>query len=155
MSSSSGLEKPSETPYLTRPAAFADKFDKLTQPEQEKMTMDAMAAVDNHAKVLGESTKISTNRGEVKDRRAAIEEIESAFGKFNKSGGVVNDGLTKRRMVEAGRFLAAARTECGRRPMPRRFPAVIHLLGFYYGPKPAFINSSTSLLGVRLFQKFL
>ena len=49
--------------------------------------------------------------GEAKDRKIAIAAIESAFAAWNKSGGVVLDGLTKRRKVESDRFLATARAQ--------------------------------------------
>jgi len=44
-------------------------------------------------------------------REGAIKEIEEEFLKWNKSGGAVLDGLTKRRQDEADRFLKSARLE--------------------------------------------
>jgi lysozyme len=67
---------------------------------------------------FGSSTlvkKIDENKyrdgDDVKKREAAIAEIESAFGSWNKSGGVVLAGLTTRRAAEATRFLKGARDE--------------------------------------------
>ena len=59
--------------------------------------------------VVSEINKDKHKSGEAKNRKAAIDAIETAFGKWNKSGGVVLDGLTKRRKTEADRFLAGAR----------------------------------------------
>jgi GH24 family phage-related lysozyme (muramidase) len=183
--------KANETPYLTRGAAFADKFDELkakaiattkpaialkkfgkrfdnlTQPEKDEATAAAKDVVGNQAKVLAKSpdgvfhedikpfekavndsikakltqeefdalvslcfnigvrafSKSSVVReinkdkhksGDAKQRKVAIDAIESAFGKFNKSGGKVSHGLTKRRKAEADSFLAAARAELAR-----------------------------------------
>lgn len=61
--------------------------------------------------VLTEVNKGKHRSGEAKDRKAAIEAIDTAFGKWNKSGGQVLDGLTKRRKAEADRFLKEARDE--------------------------------------------
>lgn len=59
--------------------------------------------------------KINENKyrhgDDVKARETAITEIESAFGAWNKSGGVVLAGLTTRRKEEAKRFLKKAREE--------------------------------------------
>jgi lysozyme len=58
--------------------------------------------------------KINENKyraGEAADRDKAIKEIEGAFLAWNKSGGKVVDGLTKRRQDEADQFLAKARDE--------------------------------------------
>lgn len=63
----------------------------------------------------GVVTKINENKykagDKVADREAAMTGIETAFGAWNKSGGVVLAGLTTRRADEAKRFLAGARTE--------------------------------------------
>lgn len=59
--------------------------------------------------VVTEINKDKHKSGEAADRKAAIEAIETAFGKWNKSGGVVLDGLTKRRKSESDRFLAESR----------------------------------------------
>jgi len=61
--------------------------------------------------VVAEINKDKYKSGEAKDRNAAIQAIETAFGKWNKSKGAVNAGLTKRRKAEADCFLAAARSE--------------------------------------------
>ncbi|MBI3462778.1 MAG: glycoside hydrolase family protein [Planctomycetes bacterium] len=49
--------------------------------------------------------------GDLKQRKAAISEVEGEFKKWNKSGGKVLDGLTKRRAAEAERFLKGAQDE--------------------------------------------
>lgn len=61
--------------------------------------------------VLTEVNKGKHRSGEAKDRKAAIDAIDGAFAKWNKSGGQVLDGLTKRRKAEADRFLKGARDE--------------------------------------------
>lgn len=58
--------------------------------------------------------KINENKyraGEAADRDKAIKEIEAAFLAWNKSGGKVVDGLTKRRQDEADQFLSTARDQ--------------------------------------------
>jgi GH24 family phage-related lysozyme (muramidase) len=58
--------------------------------------------------------RINENRyrnGEITTRPKAIADIEAAFLAWNKSGGKVLAGLTKRRQDEADRFLAKARQE--------------------------------------------
>jgi lysozyme len=58
--------------------------------------------------------KINENKyrnGDVAQREKAIGEIEAAFTAWNKSGGQVLEGLTKRRQEEAGRFLKKAKEE--------------------------------------------
>jgi GH24 family phage-related lysozyme (muramidase) len=59
--------------------------------------------------VLKEINKDQHKSGDAKQRAAAIKAIEDAFAKWNKSGGVVLAGLTKRRKSESDRFLKAAR----------------------------------------------
>ena len=49
--------------------------------------------------------------GDVKQRKAAIDAIEKAFGEHKYSKGVVLDVLVKRRKIEADLFLKSARAE--------------------------------------------
>jgi GH24 family phage-related lysozyme (muramidase) len=65
----------------------------------------------SRSSVVIEINRDAHKSGDAKDRRTAIDAIEAAFRKFNKSGGVVLNGLTKRRAAEASRFLAASRAE--------------------------------------------
>jgi GH24 family phage-related lysozyme (muramidase) len=58
--------------------------------------------------------KINENtyrNGAVADREKAIKEVETSFLAWNKSGGSVVDGLTKRRQDEADQFLSRARED--------------------------------------------
>jgi GH24 family phage-related lysozyme (muramidase) len=60
----------------------------------------------------GVVTEINKNKhksGAAKDRKAAIDAIDAEFAKWNRSQGLVLDGLTKRRKKEADRFLSDAR----------------------------------------------
>lgn len=177
-----------ETPYLTCPTAFMDKFealktkaveaaepliakkrygkdlDKLAASEKANVNTLAKSVIDEQAKLLAKTPdgvlkedlipfektvrdtitptlvqdefdalvslcfnigqpafrssgvvkEINKDRhkaGASTDRKAAIDAIEKAFQAWNKSAGVVLDGLTKRRQSEANRFLLAARTE--------------------------------------------
>lgn len=59
--------------------------------------------------VVKEINKDQHKSGDAKQRAAAIKAIEDAFARWNKSGGVVLDGLAKRRKSESDRFLKAAR----------------------------------------------
>jgi GH24 family phage-related lysozyme (muramidase) len=61
--------------------------------------------------VTKEVNKNKHRTGEAKDRKVAIDAIEKAFGRYNKSKGVVVDDLTKRRKRESDRFLTGARTD--------------------------------------------
>lgn len=61
--------------------------------------------------VANEINKDKYKKGDAKDRKAAIEAIEKAFAKYNKSKGVVIDALTQRRKRESDRFLSGARAE--------------------------------------------
>jgi lysozyme len=61
--------------------------------------------------VTKEINKDKHKAGEAKDRKVAIDAIEKAFGKHNKSKGVVVDELTKRRKRESDRFLTRARAD--------------------------------------------
>jgi GH24 family phage-related lysozyme (muramidase) len=60
-------------------------------------------------------TRINENKyrsgDKVVDRETAMTAIETAFGTWNKSGGVVLAGLTTRRANEAARFLKGAKAE--------------------------------------------
>jgi len=51
-------------------------------------------------------------------RQTAITDIENAFAAWNKSGGQVLPGLTKRRKSESDRFLAGARAELTKMKVP-------------------------------------
>jgi len=58
--------------------------------------------------------KINENKfrnGDEKSRKTAIDAIEKEFSRWNRSGGKVLPGLTKRRKSEASRFLKKARQE--------------------------------------------
>jgi GH24 family phage-related lysozyme (muramidase) len=64
-----------------------------------------------------------------KERKAAMDAIESDFLKWNKSGGAVVPGLTKRRQAEADLFLKRAKKEYeeklkATRPTPQAPPRV-------------------------------
>jgi len=87
---------------------------KLTQEEFDSLVsfcFNIGTPNFTNSSVVTEINKDKYKSGEAKDRKVAIQAIETAFGKWNKSKGVVNDGLTKRRKAEADRFLAAARAE--------------------------------------------
>jgi len=87
---------------------------KLTQEEFDALfsfCFNIGRSAFSKSSVVKEINKNNYKSGTVKERRAAIQAIENAFLKFNKSHGVVNDGLTKRRKAEADQFLAAARAE--------------------------------------------
>jgi lysozyme len=58
--------------------------------------------------------KLNENKfrnGEADDRETAISDIEKSFLAWNKSGGVVSQGLAKRRQDESDQFLKGARAE--------------------------------------------
>ena len=59
--------------------------------------------------VVKEINKDQHKTGDAKQRAAAIKAIEDAFAKWNKSGGVVLAGLTKRRKHESDLFLKGSR----------------------------------------------
>jgi GH24 family phage-related lysozyme (muramidase) len=82
-------------------------------------------------------TEIDKNKhrsGTEKDRKTAIQAIETAFLRYNKSKGVVVDGLTKRRKAEADQFLAKARTEL--LELQNKTLGPIGLAPWAPGPKP-------------------
>jgi lysozyme len=87
------------------------------QLAQEEFDALVSFAFNVGATAFGGSTvlkKINENKyraGEAADRDKATKEIEAAFLAWNKSGGKVLDGLTKRRRDEANQFLAKARNE--------------------------------------------
>lgn len=91
----------------------------VTGVELVQKEFDALVsfAFNVGAKNFNNSTllkKINANKyrtGEAKSRKQAIDEIEKEFLKWNKSGGKVLTGLTKRRQSEADRFLKKAREE--------------------------------------------
>lgn len=81
-----------------------EEFDALVS-----LCFNIGVAAFTGSSVVTEINKGKYKSGDAKDRKAAIDLIDGAFAKWNKSGGVVLDGLTKRRKSEADRFLAAAR----------------------------------------------
>jgi lysozyme len=90
---------------------------KLTQEEFDALVslcFNIGVRAFSKSSVVREINKDKHKSGDAKQRKVAIDAIESAFGKFNKSGGKVSHGLTKRRKAEADSFLAAARAELAR-----------------------------------------
>ena len=88
--------------------------ESLTQAEFDALvSLSFNIGASNFASsgLVKEINKGKHKTGEVKDRKAAITAIEAGFAAWNKSKGVVLDGLTKRRAKEADRFLEAARAD--------------------------------------------
>lgn len=87
----------------------------LTQDEFDALVSLCFNIGVPNFKGSGVVTKVNLNKwksgDKVADREAAMKEIESAFGAWNKSGGEVLAGLTTRRAAEAARFLKAAKAE--------------------------------------------
>jgi len=87
----------------------------LTQDEFDALVSLAFNIGVGNFGSSGVVKKINENKYRAGDataaRETAISEIETAFGQWNKSGGVVLAGLTTRRASEATRFLKGARDE--------------------------------------------
>lgn len=84
----------------------------LTQAEFDALVsfcFNIGASGFEESSALTEINKGKHKSGDAKERKAAIDAIETAIGKWNKSGGVVSDGLKKRRKSESDRFLAESR----------------------------------------------
>ncbi len=84
----------------------------LTQNEFDaavSLCFNIGASAFSTSSVVKEINRGKYKEGNAKERKAAIQAIETAFGLWNKSKGLVNDGLTKRRNAEADSFLAEAR----------------------------------------------
>jgi lysozyme len=81
-----------------------DEFDALVS-----FSFNVGAAGFAGSSVLKEINKGNHNSGDAKQRAAAIKTIEDSFAKWNKSGGVVVKGLTRRRKHESDLFLKGSR----------------------------------------------
>jgi hypothetical protein len=100
---------------------------KLTQEEFDALVslcFNIGIRALSKSSVVREINKDKHKSADAKQRKVAIDAIESAFGKFNKSGGKVSHGLTKRRKAEADSFLAAARelARLEKEAVPLRLP---------------------------------
>ena len=62
-----------------------------------------------NSSVVTEINRGKYKSGEAKDRSTAINAIEQAFARYNRSAGVVVEALTKRRKDESDRYLQEAR----------------------------------------------
>ena len=98
---------------------YLDPVNNNVTVELNQDEFDALASLTfnigpDNFKSSGLLTKINEDKhrtGEAKDRKMAIDVIEGKFKEWNKSKGVVNADLVKRRQDEANQFLKRANQE--------------------------------------------
>jgi len=83
-----------------------DEFDALVS-----FTFNVGSGNFSKSSLRKEINRATYRSGPVSGREAAINEITASFQKWNKSGGKVLEGLTRRRKAEADQFLKQARAE--------------------------------------------
>lgn len=102
--------KPFEKAVRDKVAALVvlnqDEFDALVS-----LSFNIGTGNFGSSTLLKEINKNKHLSGDATARKAAIDEIEKQFRSWNKSGGVVLEGLKKRRQREADQFLQRARDE--------------------------------------------
>lgn len=102
------------TPFETAVRNGVDEIVRMNQAEFDALVSFAFnvgVANFSNSTLLKKINQNAHRSGDVTARRAAIASIEQEFLKWNRSGGRVIAGLTRRRQREADRFLERARAE--------------------------------------------